>query len=402
MIVYDVPRSPLISIGQFQHAQLARYNFEPGFVIGNSYANPRIPLNSTSNPDFNGISGLTIVDVSYEVNRRLWDGFMFSTLAPDYTGGSGSSFDDFFDIAKLQSGASNLPNPRMIFQPLQGDTSIDRILSDSGERAPEGIAARIMVKGAFNVNSTSKTAWKAVLASMGASELPVLDPQTGGASWKNPGGTRFNRFGHVISNQAYEKGGPGDEDPFWQGWRNLSDAELDALAAQIVREVRERGPFRSLAEFVNRNPGATNAPHRLKGALQAALDRTVNSDLPASVGKSAVLPPGVQFSAAITDESTAVGNAGYMMQGDVLQSLAPILQARSDYFRIRACGEALDSAGKVIARARCEAHVQRISEYLDPKDLAYRHSGELSSAVNKSFGRRYRIDSFRWLADQET
>jgi hypothetical protein len=401
VIAYDVPRSPLVSIGQFQHAQLSRYNFEPGFVAGNSYANPRIPLDATTQPNFSGINGLTLTDISHDVNKRLWDGYFFSTLGIDYVGGSGSSFDAAFDIGKLASSESTLPNPRMQFAPLSGDTSIDRILADAEDRAPEAIAARILVKGAFNVNSTSKTAWKAVLSSMGASQLPVINPQTGAVSWENPSGIRFNRFGHTLTNTPYEKGGAGDEDAFWQGWRNLSEAELDLLAAEIVKEVKARGPFRSMAEFVNRNPNAGSTEHQLKGPLQAALDRAVNTGFPSSIGKAAATPPGAQFSPAITGESTAAGNASYLLQGDVLQSLAPILQVRSDHFRIRACGEALDAAGNVIARAWCEAFVQRTGGYLDPQDGIYRTPAELVSETNKTYGRGYRIVSFRWLSDSE-
>jgi hypothetical protein len=401
VITYDVPRSPLVSLGQFQHAQLSRYNFEPGFVVGNSYANPRIPPGATNNPNFTGISGLNVTDTSYDVNKKLWDGYFFSTLGLDYVGGTGSSFDRFFDITKLSSGASRLPNPRMLFQPLPGDTTIDRILSEHGERAPEAIAARLLIQGAFNVNSTSKTAWKAVLASMGASRLPVLNPQTGVVSWQNPGGVRFNRFGHVITDRAYEKGGAGDDDPFWQGWRSLSDAELDLLATEIVNEVKERGPFRSMAEFVNRNPQSGNSRHQMKGPLQAALDRAINAGFPSTIGKAAARPPGSQFSDTTGGESTASGAACHLMQGDVLQSLAPILQARSDYFKIRACGESLDPAGRVVARAWCEANVQRTIDYLDPQDKAHETPGELGSPANKAFGRRYRVVSFRWIADSE-
>jgi hypothetical protein len=119
------------------------------------------------------------------------------------------------------------------------------------------------------------------------------------------------------------------------------------------------------------------------------------------VGKTAVQPPGRQFSAATTDENAAVGSAAYLMQGDVLQSLAPILQVRSDYFRIRTCGEALDASGKVIARAWCEAFVQRTSDYVDPLDPSYKNPTELASTVNKTFGRRYEIVSFRWLPGAE-
>jgi hypothetical protein len=103
----------------------------------------------------------------------------------------------------------------------------------------------------------------------------------------------------------------------------------------------------------------------------------------------------------VTDENLAVGGAAYVMQGDVLQSLAPILQVRSDYFKIRTCGEALDADGKVIARAWCEAHVQRTNAYVDPQDPAHTLPAGLTSAANKTFGRRYEIVSFRWLSASE-
>ena len=58
--------------------------------------------------------------------------------------------------------------------PLQGDTTIDRILSESGDRAPEAVAARILVKGAFNVNSTSKAAWMTLLAGLDRETITSL------------------------------------------------------------------------------------------------------------------------------------------------------------------------------------------------------------------------------------
>ncbi len=401
VIVYDVPRAPLVSIGQFQHAQLSRYNFDPGFVVGNSYANPRIPLNATVNKNFTGVTGLNVTDISYEVNKKLWDSYFFSSLGLDYTATTGTSLDKGFDFQKLSSGQTLLPNPRMIFSPLSGDTTLDKILSENADRAPEVMASRILVKGAFNVNSTSKTAWKAVLSSLGASQLPVLNPKTGAATWKNPDGIRFNRFGHVITDTAYQQGGAGDDPAYWQGWRNLSDAELDKLAEEIVTEVKARGPFRSMAEFVNRNPNASSTDHQLKGPLQAALDRAINIGFPTSIGRAATNPNGSQFSKATTNENQSVGSASYLMQGDILQSLAPVLQVRSDYFKIRTCGEALDAAGNVTARAWCEAYVQRVPDYTDPTDSVFKKATELTSTVNKTFGRRYQIVSFRWLSSSE-
>lgn len=405
-VIYDVPRSPLVSIGQFQHAQLSRYNFEPGFVVGNSYANVRIPLNDTKATSFAGTPGLRIADISFEANQRLWDSFFFSTLAIDHVG-SGSRYDSVFNLAKLAFGQSHLPNPRMVFQPRTGDTSIDRIFSDAGDRAPEAIASRILIKGAFNINSTSKTAWKAMLASMGASKLPLIDPSKSNLashkpSWEDPAGIRFNRFGHVIRKDPFETSSGGDDPAFWQSWRSLSADELDKLAEEIVAEVKARGPFRSLAEFVNRQPYSNNKDHQRKGALQAALDRAINSTLPASVGVAAEAPPGSQFSSdAINGENQAAGNASYLLQGDILQSLAPVLQARSDYFRIRTCGESVDANGKVVARAWCEAYVQRVPDYIDSVDAPHVPMDELTSKANKDFGRSFKIVSFRWLDPSE-
>lgn len=402
VIVFDVPRSPLVSIGQFQHAQLSRYNFEPGFVVGNSYANVRIPLGQTVNRNFAGTSNLNIVDTSHEVNRALWDKFFFSTLALDYKASGGNKLDGAFNLNRLASGEESLPNPRMSFFPARGDTSLDKLVSNPSGRGPEALAARIMINGAFNVNSTSKTAWMAVLSSMGASQLPVINPTTGAATWKKPTGVRFNRFGRVASDTSYQKGGSGEDPAFWRGWRELSADELDQLAEQIVIEVKERGPFRSLAEFVNRNPYSNKVDHQRKGVLQAAIDRTVNAGLPGSIGKPATSPQGRHFSANVpAGENQATGHASYLLQGDVLQSLAPILQVRSDYFRIRTCGEAVDAKGKVTARAWCEAYVQRVGDYCDPNDAGDTASGDLTSDVNKNFGRAFRIVSFRWLSSAE-
>ena len=88
------------------------------------------------------------------------------------------------------------------------------------------------------------------------------------------------------------------------------------------------------------------------------------------------------------------------MQGDVLQSLAPVLQVRSDYFKIRTCGETLDAAGNVVARAWCEAVVQRSPQFIDSSDTAEKTYTSINT-LNKTFGRRYDIVSFRWLNDSE-
>lgn len=404
VILFDVPRGPLTSVGQLQHAQLSRYNYEPSFIVGNSYADVRMPPNQIMVENFakgfyaSTAPGFRLVDTSYEVNNRLWDTVFFSTLAPDY-GGAGSYAA--FDMKAYSDGTRELPNPRMLLTPLPGDKSVDDIIKGSTDRAPEALASRIGIKGAFNVHSTSKQAWKAVLSSMGGSDIPVvpLSPTATSTDWTDKPGVHFNRFTYPGSKTPYEAAKPNSTDEFWRGWRKLSDEELDKLADEIVKEVKERGPFRSMAEFVNRNPKGT-LEQQQKGPLQAALDRTLNN-LPDDTGKVAMKPDGASFPGTPGITRQSAGYPGNILQGDVLQSLAPILQVRSDYFRIRTCGEALDKNGNVLARAWCEAFVQRTGDYINSADKPEVSYLELGNDVNKAFGRRFQLVSFRWLDPSE-
>jgi hypothetical protein len=259
----------------------------------------------------------------------------------------------------------------------------------------------VAIDGAFNVNSTSVEAWNAVLSSMADLEFPVLSLRDGSTSWSQPTGIRFPSMGHVAGGEGWQDGDGPLQPDFWRGYRRLSNEELDALAKEIVREVRLRGPFRSFAGFVNRDPDSSDDNQQRKGPLQAALDRALNSDLGGEIGGTASKPQGSHFSEAVGAESEAAGFAGYLMQGDVLQSLAPVLQVRSDYFRIRASGECLDANGRVIARAVCEAYVQRSADFIDSRDLPEAGPDELVSFVNQRFGRRFRIQSFRWVSPEE-
>jgi hypothetical protein len=74
---------------------------------------------------------------------------------------------------------------------------------------------------------------------------------------------------------------------------------------------------------------------------------------------------------------------------------------RSDTFKIRTYGEAIDPAtGKVAARAWCEAIVQRLPEYLDTINPPTARDTALNP-INRAFGRRFEIVSLRWLNADE-
>lgn len=400
--LFDVPRAPLVSLGQFQHAQLARYGYEPTYPFGNSYASTRIPLGQTSVQDFNDVEDFMMLDLSHAVNERIWDGFFFSTIGRDYYGPSrGGNLDRLFPVEDLLSGEQTLPNPRYRFVSNGSDKTVNEIVGRSDLDGPKALSSHIAVDGAFNVNSTSKAAWKAVLASMADFEFPVIATDGSNASWEDEGGIRFPRFGHVLQAEGWTPDSDPTHPALWHGYREISAEELDELAEEIVKEVRERGPFRSFADFVNRDPESDEQAHQRKGALQSALDRTLNADLEGLVGEVVEKPQGELFQDVISDETEAAGFSGYLMQGDLLQSLAPILQVRSDYFRIRASGQALDANGQVLATAVCEAYVQRVADYVDSEDEPHLPEDLLQANVNQAFGRRFKVVSFRWLSPEQ-
>ncbi|WP_035609122.1 hypothetical protein [Haloferula sp. BvORR071] len=89
-----------------------------------------------------------------------------------------------------------------------------------------------------------------------------------------------------------------------------------------------------------------------------------------------------------------------MKQADILTPVAPYLSARSDTFLIRAYGDCVDADGKIQARAWCEAEVQREAPFIDKANPIDELVGNLNP-VNKTFGRRYTVASFRWLHPSE-
>jgi hypothetical protein len=108
---------------------------------------------------------------------------------------------------------------------------------------------------------------------------------------------------------------------------------------------------------------------------------------------------------AIADAAINVDAAGnpiefssqFLTQADIMTALAPVLFPRSDTFVIRTYGEAVNPAtGVTEGRAWAEATVQRTPEYFDPADDATVAPADLN-AINQTYGRRFKVVSFRWL-----
>src|SRR4029078_7495744 len=95
--------------------------------------------------------------------------------------------------------------------------------------------------------------------------------------------------------------------------------------------------------------------------------------------------------------AAAYGIPGYVKQADILTPIAPLLSARSDTFIIRGYGEKTNATGTtVVARACCEAVVQRSKNYVDPS--LNMTALPVTGSINAIFGRHFEIVSFRWLS----
>ncbi len=406
VILYDVPREDLVSLGQLQHANAGRFSYEPSYIVGNSYANPRIPLEdwkekaATDNysPSAPGSTSTNIAgtfelyDASYLVNEVLWDSYIFTTLPQEADNHSGTNAST--DYPALLAGDEMLPNPRFLPYEPRGSSFDQAVLQEEGDATKGAFfhnAGHLLVDGAFNINSTSIEAWEAFLNS--SKGLPVQKIDSSGTVTTYDETVERVRFPRVKASYGGGVGEGDDSGDFWTGYRELEKEEVRELATAIVGEIKKRGPFHGLADFVNRD--LVDGERGASGVLQAALDQTVNADVSSAISSTATHP------ALPADQSQAAGYPGQLLQGDLLQALSPYMSARSDTFTIRAYGEAIDPTGKISASAWCEAVVQRVPDAVGASGLPA--SGVLQELANPSdpFGRKFVIRSFRWLNPSE-
>ena len=178
------------------------------------------------------------------------------------------------------------------------------------------------------------------------------------------------------------------------------------LAEEIVKQVRQRGPFLSMSDFINRRLDSGGGEEALKGALQAAIDATdINTEFFNEVMLDAP-DAGTLFKFPQADAGSLYTAApGYLIQSDVLASLGNILTVRDDTFTVRAYGCVRGKDGAVLAQAWCEATVQRCIEYVSPvnapQDAEYAPDGTPGKAslseINRLLGRKMRVVAFKWM-----
>lgn len=430
--------SSLMSLGQLQHAQLDPYGFGTTYTFGNAGANVNIAREKQFKAAQIAPPGASptayqdsLYDMSWHLNRALWDRYFISS-AP--TSLKQSEIDE----------NDPLPNARMEYFKGAGRTPSVGELSPNDPAALTEAAANLMVNGGFNINSTSVDAWRAILT--GTNQLnvpPTLANPTYSSEPLNAMMPRFSR--DVRTSDGNDENGMTNmwsssdvRKNVYRGNRELvlfreegknSESSADAqerlhevageLAEKIVEEIRLRGPFLSLGDFVNRDlvPGDEG----IRGTLQAALDKMesnqVNPDgsfsrigafVDNSSGNNAIPNwDGEHFMGTPISEKGSSSNSRtatapkHLTQADVLSTLGPSLSARSDTFTIRSYGEAVDAQGSPTAKAWCEAVVQRVPDYIDPSDEASTPPQDLTQNTNVNLGRRFEIVSFRWLSPGE-
>jgi len=394
IVAWEVPRAPWVSLASLQHADVGLSSTHQGSSIGNSRANPFVEPDRLWNRYTTALGTVsvqyTISDASYLANEALWDRFFFSGITA-YPGKWNSAAEAAADLVAGE-GLAEMPNPR-----LRASRSGDETDAELAAQLLDfsAAASRLVTKGAFNVNSTSVEAWKAVLAGLGGITPRIRD---GAGTIVEAGGSPVTAF---FSRVRIPHGG---NDDWWNGYRTLNATNLESLAEQIVGEVKARGPFLSLGEFINRRLelGTTG----VSGALQAAIERS-------NVNSTPNVPPINPVEGVATDRTapyytnpdalpdrTTSDIPGRLTQADILTVIGPFLSARSDTFRIRAYGDSINPRnGTILARAWCETIVQRRPTYVDLSDAP--ESKPSVGSLNERLGRRFEVVSFRWLREDE-
>lgn len=383
----SLPLEPAHSLGQFTHAPLNQGGQLPlvAHPFGNSFAPALIEPDHVIQP----ADQRTYLDHSYLSNNALLDSHFLSGAVdhPSRHGGEALRRDQL--IREFMAGTKDLPNLR--FAPYTGRETpasiTERILSE--KVAHEHIAANLLVKGAFNVNSTSVAAWQALLASNFGAAVPLANGDLAEGD-----GVPVSRNLPSVGGNSESSGNGNSDREKWSGHRRLSEEQIESLAAALVQQVKKRGPFLSLAEFVNRQPGEDDELS-LAGAVQAAIDKSgLNKDM---LDSSFDFRVATGANTRAGSGNTADGAPGLITQADILTPLLPQLTVRGDTFVIRTYGEAVNAEGRVF-RAWCEATVQRYPDYVDSSDAS---TLKASTEANKNFGRRIGIVSFRWLTPSE-
>jgi hypothetical protein len=240
----------------------------------------------------------------------------------------------------------------------------------------------LRIDGAFNINSTSVDAWRAILSQStpegGLWSLPLDSSRSRNLAFNRyftrlPSGALQLTSGLNEDQISDASTREGRREALRHGYRTFAGGaeganQLHQLAYHIVEQIKDFGrPFTSLAEFINSGV--------LEDAISEVGPATTNPAIP-----------------SVTPINQ--GREGYeptfLRQTDLVANLAPLMAARSDTFKIRVKANSFSpQSGRPTSSATLEATVQR--ELTLPPDLDPETSPTLAD-----YERGFRIVNLSW------
>ncbi|MBN8458357.1 MAG: hypothetical protein J0M04_11035 [Verrucomicrobia bacterium] len=440
-ILAEIPLVAPVSLAAFDHFRLnpgdtrdfatGRHLWDistnDGLGIGSSFANPLIPGNAIYADVADAACRGTPVQMKlirdyydhvFLNNDALWDRWFCSGVstrtppAAETARSARVALEDFLTDGAPLPVACHVVDERQTGDPRD---VLGRLFSRTvpAADAHRKIARHLNILGAFNVNSNSVDAWKAVLGGLREERIRYMDPSAGTIRQTDvpDGSAVVTRFALPCGSA---EGADAGDPAAWGGPRYLTEEQTERLARECVRQVKLRGPFLNMADFVNRR--LANDETGLCGALQAAIDwDEFNHNSPGGNANESINGRFKRRDDMITTDQLSTwrlgfpkagagsrwtGIPGYVTQADLLRRLGNGIAVRDDTFTIRAYGEARAANGTVSARAWCEAVVVRAKDYVSPENDAEIPASGLNR-LNRMLGRRFETVTFRWLSSDE-
>jgi len=292
---------------------------------------------------------------------------------------------------------STLPDPKIVtwdsVTPLANGRIAHHI--EIPQLVDQAAAAHLFIENGFNLNSTSKESWKSLLTSKsfpentygfryekaGNSSAPPWDTLTAAIDRitvthpqamihnlsERASDSRYNFISRADSNGYLDAFSINNTNwlnslqyaTFYQSIRELTKADVEALSTAIVQQLKKYyeendHPPLSMADWLN------------SGLLQNAID-AVPSLNNRENGRD-LIPP---------------HTPAYISQATLMNALGPFSFVRSDTFRIRAYGAALNGTNnQPQSKTYLEAVLQRLPD----------------AQSNRQFGRSFNILNMQWIA----
>ena len=370
-----------------------------------------------SNPVETSLAGINLnskdeilcYDQSFELNHSLYDHFFFSGMPLSHNGEKSFEWQKEKELDN-SNHQSNRTLPDKLVESHQQQVNKDESLRG----LTHGFLKNgffLECKNQFNINSTSVSAWKTILSGlqMSDSDHPVHRTRSHFKSEKTEE-LNESQTGGLL------------------GSRVLSDEEVCRLAECIVEQVKLRGPFLSISDFVNRRLSTDIRVSQMSALDKAIKNSGINDHFDngktkydftlgvKSGGRAYNVHPEFQpdYTNVLAD-SKSVNLPSYITQRDLLKHLDPYISARGETFTIRCYGESVVN-DETKAKAYLEVVVIRtpikLAEELTEKNLGKHIDGQLqiqpvsgeylhSAEEKKNLGRGFKIISKKWLIKSE-